>query len=218
VLILALVGLPKAVRRWAVGDRLSAAWIAATAALLYAPVPLQRRLVMGLHFPLCFLAAQGLRRLGRRWPTRWGTLVSTTVGLSALTNLFLLLGSLAAVRSGDPRLFLHRDEVPALAWLRDHAPAEALALAAPQTGLLIPAWAGQRVIYGHPFETIHADERKSLVTGFFTSPAGAEQVLDAFPVNYVFFGPRERVLGDWVESAGWPVAYRNDSVTIFGLR
>ena len=218
VLILAILGLPRAVRRWTVGDRLSVAWIAGIASLLYAPVPLQRRLVMGLHFPLCFLAAQGLRWLTGRWPARRVILTSATVGLSTLTNLFLLLGSLVAVRSGDPRLFLYRDEVPAMAWLRDHAPAEAVVLTAPQTGLLIPAWAGQRVVYGHPFETILATERKSLATGFFASPAGSEPLLASFTVDYVFFGPRERALGDWVESAGWPVAYQNDTVTIFDLR
>jgi len=218
VLILAVVGLPGAVRRWTVGDRLSVTWIVAIASLLYAPVPLQRRLVMGLHVPLCFLAAQGLRQLVGRRPTWRGILTSTTVGLSTLTNLFLLLGSLVAVRSGDPRLFLYRDEVPALAWLRDHAPAEAVALAAPQTGLLIPAWAGQRVVYGHPFETIQADERKSLAKDFFASPAGSGQLLASFNVDYVFFGPRERALGDWIAEVSWPVAYQNDTVTIFELR
>ncbi len=217
VLILALAGLPGALRRWAPGDRLSVAWIAAIVSLLYAPFPLQRRLVMGLHFPLCFLAAQGLRWLASRWPVRRGLLTRTIIGLSTLTNLFLLLGALVAVRSGDPRLFLYHDEVPALAWLRDHAPAEAVVLAAPQTGLLIPAWAGQRVVYGHPFETIQADERKSLVSGFFASPAGREGFLASSVVGYVFFGPRERALGDWVAEAGWPVAYQNDTVTIFEI-
>jgi hypothetical protein len=218
VLILAILGLWRAVRRWTVGDRLSVAWIAAIATLLYAPVPLQRRLVMGLHLPLCFLAAKGLRWLTERRLTRRGIMTSVTVGLSTLTNLFLLLGSLIAVRRGDPRLFLYHDEIPALTWLRDHAPVEAVVLAAPETGLLIPAWAGQRVIYGHPFETIRAGERKSLVRDFFASPTGSEELLSSFTVDYVFFGPREQAMGDWVESAGWQVAYQSDMVTIFELR
>jgi hypothetical protein len=218
VLILALVGLPGGIRRGAVSDRLAAIWIAVIAALLYAPFPLQRRLVMGLHFPLCFLAAQGLRWLVDRWPARRRLLTGTIIGLGTFTNLFLLLGAVVAVRTGDARLFLYHDEVPALAWLRDHALTEALVLAAPQTGLLIPAWAGQRVIYGHPFETIQADERESLTRDFFTSSAHLEQLLTSFEVDYVFFGPRERALGDWVGETNWPVAYQNDGVTIFAIR
>lgn len=217
VLILALVGLAGTIRRWTAGDRLSVAWIVTIASLLYAPFPLQRRLVMGLHFPLCFLAAQGLRWLASQQPTRRGILTNTIIGLSTLTNLFLLLGALVTVRSGDPRLFLYRDEVPALAWLRGHTPTEAVVLAAPQTGLLIPAWAGQRVVYGHPFETIQADERESLVSDFFASPARSEQLLASFDVDYVFFGPRERTLGDWVAETDWSVAYQNSTVVIFEI-
>jgi len=218
VLLLALVGLPPAARRWAAGDRLSVAWIAAIALLLYAPFPLQRRLVMGLHFPLCFLAAQGLRGLASRWPGRQKLLAGTAIGLSTLTNLFLLLGALVALRGGDPRLFLYDDEMPALAWLRDRAPASAVVLAAPQTGLFIPAWAGQRVVYGHPFETIQAEERQSLTRDFFASPERSEQLLASFDVDYVFFGPRERALGNWIEGADWPVAYQNTTVTIWAVR
>jgi hypothetical protein len=218
LLALALVDLPAANRRRTTGDRLAIVWIVVVAALLYAPFPLQRRLVMGLHLPLCFLAAQGLRRLVNRRPGRRGLLTGAVVGLSAITNLFLLLGALVAVQRGDPRLFLNRDEMAALDWLRQRAPAEAVVLAAPQTSLFIPAWAGQRVVYGHPFETIQADERESIVKDFFTLPVGAERVLNAFNVEYILVGPRERALGDWVEGAGWPVAYQNDTVAILKVR
>lgn len=217
VMLLALPGAVMAVRRRAAADLLFLAWVGATLALMYVPLALQRRMITGLHFPLCFLAARGLRWLVNRWPARQKLLSGAIIGLSAFTNLFLLLGALVAVQSGDPRLFLYRDEVPALAWLRHHAPAGAVVLAAPQTGLLVPAWAGQRVIYGHPFETIRADERESLVKAFFASPERAE-ILASFDADYVFFGPRERALGDWIERVEWPVVYHNDTVTIFEIR
>ncbi len=214
VLALALFGLPGAIRRWASGDRLAVAWVATIALLLYAPFALQRRLVMGLHFPLCLLAALGLRRLADRWPQRRRLVVGGIVGLSVLSNLFLLLGALASVGSGDLRLFLYRDEQYSLNWLREYAPGEAVVLAAPQTGLLIPAWAGQRVVYGHPYETIRAEEREALVQGFFASPTGAARLLDTEHVDYVFFGPRERALGDWLAATDWPVVYQNETVVI----
>lgn len=215
VLILALVDLPVAVRRWTTGDRLSVAWIVVVASLLYAPFALQRRLVMGLHFPLCFLAARGLRRLIDRWPARPGLLTSSIVGLSTLTNLFLILGAWMAVRSGELRLFLYRDEVSALGWLRDHAPVEAVVLAAPETGLFIPAWAGQRVVYGHPFETIDAPVRKGQAERFFWSEEAAMAFLAGNAVDYVFYGPRERALGTWLDEVDGPIVYENDQIILF---
>jgi len=215
VLLLALPGAVMAARCSRNIDLLLLAWIAATIILIYAPLALQRRMITGLHFPLCFLAARGLQWLVKRWPARRRLLTGSAIGLSAITNLFLLLGALAAVRSGDSRLFLYREEMPALAWLREHAPTEAVVLAAPETGLFIPVWAGRRVVYGHPFETIQAEEKESQVRSFFVSPARHEQLLTSFNIEYVFFGPRERALGGWITKSDWPVAYQNDGVVIF---
>ena len=46
--------------------RLMLVWIVVQVALLYAPFPLQRRLALGLYFPLVVLAVEGLAELRER--------------------------------------------------------------------------------------------------------------------------------------------------------
>ncbi len=218
ILILAAVATVGMLRRGekAPTRRFLFTWIAVNAALLYAPISLQRRLVLGLSFPLSILAADGLQDHILPRFKRKTLVLAVVIGLSTLTYAFLLLGALSTTISHDPRLYLHRDEMAALTWLRDNVAPEAVVLASPQGGLFIPAWAGRRVVYGHPFETIEAETKKARVEAAFGGNDDA--LLDDYSVSYVLFGPRERALGDWPEQAGWPVAYQNDTVTVFAVR
>jgi uncharacterized membrane protein len=88
-------------------------------------------------------------------------------------------------------------------------------LASPETGLFIPAWAGRRVVYGHPFETVNAERTKARVEAFFasgTSRAERDAMLTDWNAAFVFVGPRERALG-MTEPPGREV-FRNATVTI----
>ncbi|MDH4136986.1 MAG: hypothetical protein OEW09_09785, partial [Anaerolineae bacterium] len=60
VLALAVGGAVLAIRRRSKADLFLLAWIIVNGLLLYAPFSLQRRLVTGLHVPLCVLAAMAL--------------------------------------------------------------------------------------------------------------------------------------------------------------
>jgi hypothetical protein len=96
----------------------------------------------------------------------------------------------------DPLLYLTRGEAQALAWLESNLPENALILAAPETGLLIPARTGRRVLYGHPYETVDAEAEKAQVTGFFQGDLSSPSAfLEHRHVDYIFYGPRERGLG-----------------------
>lgn len=214
VLLLALAGTVWALRRGRDAHLLLVVWVVVNLILLYLPIPLQRRLVLGLHLPLAMLAGLGLSRVilprlrtGRR---------AVTVGilsLCTLTNLFLLLGAFLAAAQQDPRLYLSANEAEALAWMRHHIPPDAVVLASPQGGLFIPAWAGQRVVYGHEFETIDAEEKKARVEAFFQGTDDA--VLSDYAVNYVFVGPRERALGNGAPPADWRVSFASDGVVVY---
>lgn len=214
VLLLALAGAVWALRRGHDVHLLLVVWVVVNLVLLYLPIPLQRRLVLGLHLPLAMLAGLGLSRgvlprlrAGRRAVTA-GILI-----FSALTNVFLLFGAFLAATQHDARLYLSADEKRALDWMRDHVPPDAVVLAAPQSGLFIPAWAGQRVVYGHEFETIDAEEKKARVEAFFRGTD--DTVLRDYGVNYVFVGPRERTLGNGAPPDDWRVAFTSDGVVVY---
>jgi hypothetical protein len=109
-----------------------------------------------------------------------------------------------------------RDERLAMAWLADNAPPNGLVAAAPDTGLYIPGWSGQRVFYGHPAETASAERREAELRAFFAT--GDISELPYVP-DYVFYGARERALhaGDWQPGDQWPVAHREGTVTIYAV-
>ncbi|HOA24869.1 MAG TPA: hypothetical protein PK607_03680, partial [Aggregatilineales bacterium] len=67
----------------------------------------------------------------------------------------------------------------------------AVVLASPELSMYLPAY-GLRVVYGHPMETIRAEERKQAVAAFYEGTDCT--VVQDEPVQYVVVGPRERKL------------------------
>jgi hypothetical protein len=225
ILALALGGVVWSVRQRTNGFLLT--WVGVNALLLYAPFSLQRRLVTGLHIPLCILAAVGLFRYVL--PGR-ALLRNVVVALTTLTNILLLVASTGGAARHEHPLYIYRDEKEALDWLRENTAPHEVVLAwpgedssgpfpFPGTGLLIPAWAGNRVLYGHPFETIEAEEKRAQALTFFAGETVASvrrEILERYDVDYVFCGPQERVWGADLESLPFlTIVYHNDLVTIY---
>ncbi|MBN1954970.1 MAG: hypothetical protein JW900_07950 [Anaerolineae bacterium] len=192
---LALAGTIGAFRRRKDADGLLLGWLLATVVGLALPIDLARRLSLGLGIALGSLAGLGWEHLARRWRGRLRSLSTVLlVALAALTPLFLLLLGVGAAVGEYPLLYLSDGEWEAMAWLRDHVPHHAVVLCAPETGMFIPAWAGQRVVYGHPFETVDAARRETQVKQYWAG-ARSDAWLETVGVDYFFYGPREQALG-----------------------
>lgn len=208
---LAIPAARSAWRRRSNWDLLLLAWIGVTALLLYAPISLQRRLSLGLHVPIALLAAEGLVQVarGRRWPRRF--IAAATVPTSILIVLVLIGGAVAR----DPRLYVTPSESAAFEWLHARARFDDVVLAAPETGAFIPAFAGQRVVYGHPYETVDADRKRQRVTDFFAGKA-PDLLREA---SYVFVGPRERALGapSALDVSDLRVVFEVGDVTVYAV-
>lgn len=207
LIVLAIPAARSAWRRRSTWDLLLLAWIVITLPLLYAPFPLQRRWSLGLHVPIGLLAAVGLSQLARGVWLRRAFFAATLP-----TSIMIVVVLIAGAASRSPSIYLSADEFAALTWLHDHAQFEDVVLASPEMGAFVPAFAGPRVVYGHPFETVDADRKQQLVTDFF-----AGRSLEALRgVKYVLLGPRERALGA-LNMATLPLneVYRMGSVQIF---
>lgn len=184
-------------------------WLTLALVMLYAPIGLQRRFLMGFYIPLAVLAAPGIHALQKRWQR---SLFWTT---ATLTNALLLLIAIFAAITHPPQLYLTRDESAALHWINQNTPTNALILASPETGLFIPAYTGRRVFYGHPFETIHAVQMQTLVENFFRATSQPQDTSFLEQADYIFLGPRENALGGLPISRELPIAYQNDTVTVY---
>lgn len=205
------------------GERLIVTWAVATLALLYVPFALQRRLLSGLHLPLCLLAAIGLWRWLKLTPLmpgyRWLTIIGV-VTFGTLGTLFVwALPVISALQSpnGSPTaalLFIREEEATAFTWLRSHVEPDAVVLASPRVGMFLPGETGARSFYGHPFETINAANKKSQLEAFF---AGA-LVQTSPPSDLVFYGPSERALGQPAELANLTLIYDADDVKIYQFK
>jgi hypothetical protein len=186
-------------------------WLISGILLLYLPWGLQRRFLVGIFVPVVALASLTLNRMvteSRRFWLRGITLLV----LAVPTNVLIVQAGFHGIRVRDDQLFLTRDEADALAWIETSTPEDSLILSSPDIGLFIPAHTGRRVIYGHPFETVHAVDQKLRVEQFFqgdTLPTLVQKV------DYIFYGPRERALGGNPVLDGLVVTYRNNAVTIF---
>ncbi len=219
VLLLAILAAMRAGVHRLPSGRLLLVWAAATFLLLYAPIGLQRRFSIGIYIPLVALAVWYLEaRFRSNRPWRWSLILTTLLSVPSL--VFVVLAGIAGVARGEPLLILTQAEIRAYHWLRDHAPAGALVLAAPLSGNRLPAFADVRVIYGHPFETPNAGEAREAIEALYEAGVGLEplagQAEGMTPV-YAIFGPQEKELGapSWLE--GFEPVVRMGDVQIFQL-
>jgi hypothetical protein len=213
VLVLAIVGSRHGLRSET--GRLMISWVAVNLVLLYVPFSLQRRLTLGLFFPLAGLAALGLSSLAGR---RLRLLLGLTLVLTIPTNLLVLAAGLWGVRTADPALVISSQEADAFEWLEANAPSDALVLAGADNGNRLPAFTNVRVLYGHPFETPYADAKLQTIAALYTwddAPEAGLDLLKANGVDWVFYGPRERELGDptWLQEL--TLAFERGDVAIY---
>jgi hypothetical protein len=110
------------------------------------------------------------------------------IALTALTNILVPLIGVMGVAQGKQPLVMSQEVAAACKWLHQHTAWTDTVLAPIESGQFVPAWAGNRVVYGHPFETIRATEKKALVAEFYKVKATAEErrnLLERYDVQYV---------------------------------
>lgn len=198
-------------------QRLLLVWVVVSLILLYTPFSLQRRFMMGIYVPVAILAAMSIDWMikdGRRFWFRSMLLLLIVLP----TNLLILRAAWHGIQTRDDRLYLSKDEIDALAWVEENSPSDALILAAPETGLFIPAITGRRVIYGHPFETVHAEKQEERVLNFYQGVALPNPKAWLGLVDYVYYGPREREIGKNELLDALKAVFQNQSVVIYATK
>lgn len=183
--------------------------------LLYIPWSLQRRFILGYMIPLAGLAAICLDRLFDRHKKAALVLLLLVVMLIIPTNLMIILGGIQAVAVRESKVFLRQEEIAALEWIDSNAEQDALILASPEMGLLIPAYTGRRVLYGHPFETINAEQMEFAVVDFLNGRINLEELPTSGDVDLIFYGPREREFGRIDLEREFGIVYASENIQIF---
>jgi hypothetical protein len=187
--------------------------------LVYAPYPLQRRLAEGYWIALIALALLALDGI----PKRAGTWLQGLLVLTLPTTLLLFVGGIQVARQPAKPVFRPVGEVAAFHFLAEDTRGEAVVLASYQTGNVLPAWAPVFVVIGHGPESVGLSELRPEVERFYQADTPEEErkaLLDAYDVDYVFWGPAERALGEWNpnENSDLQVIYDQEDYAIFAVR
>jgi hypothetical protein len=197
-------------------------WPLAVIPLLYAPLVfhLQRRMIDGVHVPLCILAAVGLNRgllpavqrsrlagwlAHRGYPRprlRWllGRLV---LALTTPSTWYLLISLSLAAAGGYGSLYHSRCEVESVLWLGEHTQPQDTVLSSYEIGGYIPARIGHRVFWGHWAESVRLPQKQAEAQAFYSDSETFDrrEFLAHYGIAYVFHGPRERGMGSFDPSA-----------------
>jgi hypothetical protein len=209
-LAFAAVGILRALRGndWA---RLLALWLVLGAALIYAPLPFQRKLIEGLHVPICLLAALSFDDLWSRRPRRAVVLTVLLVALSLPSSLLFVRRGMRDLLENNrrylvnlmPPLYLDGDQRAAFAFLSQHARPTDVLLANSLLSNYAPSIAGLKVYCGHWSETPdfrHALSRYAEFLRAQTPDADRQSFARGQGITYVM---RDQVLDQlylpWIE-------------------
>jgi hypothetical protein len=154
-LLLALVGIPGALRRRSREDLFLVAWLVLLAAILYLPNPagdLRRRFLDALYIPLVILGARGMFEviLPRFRSERARRLIPFSyVAFAAVGSAFLVLAPMLVAT--QPQYVMSQSYYGGLTWLGDQPQGRVLSM--PGIGLYVPAYSPDTVYVGHYDET-----------------------------------------------------------------
>ncbi len=154
-LLVALTGLPGAIRRRTREDLFLLSWLLLLAVILYLPNPagdLRRRFLDGLYLPLVLLGARGMYEtvLPRFRSLRARRLIPFSyVAVAAVGSAFLVLAPLAV--AGQSQYTVITAEFDGLRWLGSQPAGRVLCM--PGVGLYVPAYSSDTVYVGHYDET-----------------------------------------------------------------
>ena len=186
-LLLALTGIPSALRRRSREDLFLLAWLVLLAAILYLPNPagdLRRRFLDGLYLPLVVLAARGMYEtiLPRLRSLRARRLIPFSyVAFAAIGSSFLVLAPLAV--AAQPQYTISTAEYNGLAWLGNEPSGRVLCIA--QVGLYVPAYSSDTVYVGHYDETFDYANKAQTVYKVLTGQSDIEQFITDNQIRYV---------------------------------
>ncbi|MGH7765401.1 MAG: hypothetical protein ACREOM_13400, partial [Candidatus Dormibacteraceae bacterium] len=186
-LLLALVGIPGAIRRRTREDLFLVAWLVLLAAILYLPNPagdLRRRFLDGLYLPLVVLGARALYEviLPRLRSARARRLIPFSyVAFAAIGSAFLVLAPLAVAAQGQ--YTVTTAEYDGLNWLGSEP--QGVVLSMPGVGLYVPAYSPDTVYVGHYDETFDYLNKTQIALNLLTGKADLVQFDKVNDIRYV---------------------------------
>ncbi len=199
-------------------SKLPGLWVLSFPILAYAPIGIQRRIPEGIWIAFVILAIKGIESLKNMPFNRSGYLLL----LCFPSSMLLLIGSISASLSKEAPVYRPCGEVEAFLSLSGGDTRKYVVLASYESSNALPAWAPVYVLTGHGPESIYIDDITSEINEFFqsdTSDITRKEFIEKMGIDYIFWGPDERDIGDWnpKKSGFLTVHYENNDYAIFNV-
>jgi hypothetical protein len=216
-------------------SRLPIVWSFANAFVLLIPVSFQRKMIEGLHLPLCILAGfavswlaqqitRGLRARGKHKQAAERVVLTVCVAavLCLPSNALFVSQCLDSVKTNNaellavlqPPIYLDPGDAAALEWLAANATREDVILSSSLVGSTIPTVCPAKVWIGHWAETLHF--REHLQTAMHLYAAPTPSALRETGVTLLYASRWEAAMARTeLNPSGLPLVYDEQGVRLY---
>lgn len=205
-------------------------WIIAILAASYLPFRFQRRMILGLHVPIALLAIKyffecllpKLKKLKPLKILKPAVFFILFAVLTIPTNIRYIYDCYSDMKINIYNYNIFKTDAEALKWLDANTDKKEAVIASRIIGMYIPAWSGNKVYAGHYDQTVNYTSKVKNIRVFFegkTDPGALKTFLKNNQVQYVYFGPFERLLGkpDFENMRFLRKVYSNGAVNIYRI-
>ncbi len=194
-------------------------WAVSSIGLLLIPWNLQRRFLTGIYVPLAGLAILGLKLIISKYRLSFRTGVLVLFVLVIPTNLIVLISGIQASMMHDENIYYSVDLEMGLEWVINNTGTDDLFLTNKTIGLLIPSLTGRRVIYGHPFETVNAEDELKFINAFFEYQMDEKFLLDYLTnrkIDYILIQKGHEFLNEEaLNDSVFNVVFENSKIVLY---
>lgn len=196
-------------------------WVGFAAILLFLPITLQRRFLVGFYIPIVLLFYIGLSYVFSDYVKYTGIkkIMGVIIFILALPSIFLVYSSsLLAVIEKNEKLFFPTSYYKSGEWINKNIKPGSVFLATSESGLLIPSFSYVKTVCGHPFETINYQDTLALVDQFWNGEMDLleqKNFLEFTHTDYVYYTLDE---GEYLSPTileEFPLIYQSGLVRIY---
>lgn len=217
-------------------------WIICALILVYLPFKFQRRLILGLHIPLCIFAAKlildfilpFIKKASMFKGVREPIILAMIIVIVMPGNFVYIYRNMLDMKNNILNYCLPNEDLEALKWIDKNVPPAEIIIASPVISQYIPGLTGNKVYAGHYDQTIDNNNKIQKLKKFYSTDDPkliisnwGERINLLLSQDFrldenakyvhIYFGPYEQSAGDpgFDEILFLSKEYQNNNVTIY---